>query len=109
MSIGTTHFPNALLDVHLRDLNLAEIKVLLVAYQALDSGATQCNWISGEKLQAKTGSSRRSISTAIGLLVQKGLVEIVDRQGNILREPVRRKGKTKLFFRLSPLLLHNGE
>ncbi len=74
-----------------------------------DKTALQCNWLSGKQMQAKTGSSRRAISSAIEMLVQKGLIEVIDRQGNILREPVRRKGKTKLLFRLSPFLSQKGE
>jgi biotin operon repressor len=112
MNNGTTTVPNALFDVHLRDLKLAEIKVLLVVYQALGAGdktAMQCNWFSGRQLQMKTGSSRRAISSAIEMLVQKGFIEVADRQGNVLREPVRRKGKTKLLFRLSPFLSQKGE
>jgi len=105
MSVGIP-IPNALFYVHLKDLKLSEIKVLLtVIYQAYSNGnPLQCDWISGEQLKVKTGGSRRAISSAIGLLVQRGLIEVTDRQGNILRESVRRKGKTKLFFRLSPFL-----
>jgi len=105
MSIGIV-IPSVLFNIHLKDLKPAEIKVLLtVIYQAYSSGnPLQCYWISGEQLKNKTGCSRRAISSAIGSLVQRGLIVVTDRQRNILRESVRRKGKTKLFFRLSPFL-----
>ncbi|HLG36184.1 MAG TPA: replication protein [Bacteroidia bacterium] len=112
MHTRTTSVPNALFDIYLRELNSAELKVLLVIirqtlgwtdkYSLL--GRKECDWISGSQLQSKTGNSRRAISSAVETLITKELIEVTDARGNLLSSPEKRKGKSKLFFRLTPTL-----
>jgi len=109
---NTTAVPNALFDVHLKDLRVAELKVLLVVIrQTLGwsdkhaaMGRKQQDWISNSQLLSKTGCSRRAICSATEALVNTGLVDVIDSGGNPLTFAAQRKGKTRLFYRLAPTL-----
>jgi len=113
----TTPVPNVLFDTYLKELKSAELKVLLVIIRQTlgwaDSraalGRKERDWISGGQLQAITGSSRRAISYAIEVLVEKKLIEVLDEAGNLLAEPELRKGKQRLYFRPSALLISSGD
>lgn len=110
---GTTPVPNLIFDIFLKDLKVAELKVLLVIVrQTLGwtdhrslHGRKEQDWIATRQLMTKTGSSRRAISSAIDLLVQKELIEVLDTQGSFLNDPTSRKGKVHLFYRLAPTFL----
>lgn len=106
---NTTSVPNAVFDLYLKDLNLAELKVLLVIIRQTlgwkdkqtKSERKEYDWISGSQLALKTGASKRAINTAIRILVEKNLIDVLDAFGNLLDSPEKRKGKQKLFFRLA--------
>lgn len=110
---GTTPVPNLIFDFFLKELKVAELKVVLVIVrQTLGwsdrrslRGRKEKDWISTSQLMTKSGSSRRAISSAIDTLIQKELIEVLDSQGIILNHPSKRKGKVHLFYRLSPTLL----
>jgi hypothetical protein len=112
MYTNTTPVPNALFDLHLKDLSTAELKILLVIIRQTlgwsDSrtafGRKEKDWISNGQLQLKTGCSRRSISSATGILVQKDLIQVLDQSENLLSSPSERIGKRRLFYRLNPTL-----
>ncbi len=113
---NTTPVPNVILDIYLKELSFAELKVLLVVIRQTLGwadrrgmfGRKETDWISGSQLRQKTGSSKRAITSAIDLLVRKKLIEILDEQGNILDHPEKRQGKTKLFFRLNSSVHNTG-
>lgn len=117
MHPNTTPVPNILFDVHLNALHLAELKVLLVIIRQTLGwkdrrallGRKEIDWISNVQLQSKTGSSRRAISTAIESLVSKKLIEVFDDRGNLLNDPEKRKGKLRLYFKLSSAFQGAGE
>ncbi len=106
---NTTSVPNVVFDLYLKDLNIAELKVLLVIIRQTlgwkdkqtKSERKECDWISGSQLTLKTGASNRAINTAIRILVEKKLIDVLDVAGNLLDSPEKRKGKQKLFFRLA--------
>lgn len=106
---NTTSVPNAVFDLYLKDLNIAELKVLLVIIRQTlgwkdkqtKSERKECDWISGSQLTLKTGASKRAINSAIHILVEKELIDVLDVAGNLLDSPEKRKGKSKLFFRLA--------
>ena len=106
---STTPVPNVILDIYLKELNSAELKVLLIVIRQTLGwadrrgmfGRKETDWISGSQLRQKTGSSKRAITTAIDLLVRKKIIEILDEWGNVLKYPEERQGKTKLFYRLN--------
>lgn len=108
--IPSTPVPNELFDEHLKILKEVELKVLLIIVRQTlgwkdekeKSGRKETDWISTGQLQSKSGSSRRGISSAIDRLVKLQLINVNDTQGNLLQTPQERKGKTKLFYRLSP-------
>lgn len=108
----TTPVPNQVFDLYLRELKIAELKVLLVIIrqtlgwkdEANESERKQCDWISGGQLEKKTGCSRRSIVSAIQMLTNKELIEVLSENGNILPTSEERKGKQKLYYRLSPCI-----
>lgn len=115
--IPSTPVPNVLLDEHLKILKEVELKVLLIIVRQTlgwrdekeKSGRKETDWISTGQLQSKSGSSRRGISSAIDRLVKLQLIMVSDLKGSILQTPQERKGKTKLFYRLSPTPKTHGD
>jgi len=113
----TTHVPNAVFDRHLRDLKIAELKLLLVVIrqtlgwkdEKTESKRKEQDWLCGKQLMEKTGCSDRSISLAIDALVQYRLIQVTDDKGNILNLPSERKGKSRLYFRLGRTLFRGVE
>lgn len=109
---NTTPVPNVVFDEYLKDLKLAELKVLLVVIRQTlgwaDKNSTlgrkERDWISSSQLSKKTGSSKRAITTATEELNKKSLIEIQDEHRNILDTPEKRKGKQRLYYRLLPTL-----
>lgn len=109
MQTSTTPVPNLFFDIYLKELKLAELKVLLIIIrQTLGwadkrgrSGRKEIDWISSSQLCQKTGCSKRSITSATDVLVRKNLITIFDERNNILNTPEKRQGKTKLYYRLS--------
>ena len=109
MQPRTTSVPNVFFDVHLKELKQAELKVLLVVTRQTNGwkdergvhGRKEIDWISGSQLQQKTGCSRRAISDAIAVLVRKKLIVILNENGFALNTPEKRRGKYKLYYRLS--------
>ena len=108
LQTSTTPVPNVYFDLHLKELNSAELKVLLVIIRQTLGwsdrnallGRKERDWISSSQLQAKTGSSPRAISSAIEMLVRRNIIEVLDEAGFLLNTPEKRKGKQKLFYRL---------
>lgn len=109
----TTAVPNALFDVYLKELKVAELKVLLViirqtlgwSVKRVAKRRKEKDWISNSQLRSKTGSSRRAISAATEVLVRKQLIDVLDYSGNYLLEPWQRKGKMRLYYRIAATFL----
>ena len=107
MQFNTTPVPNAVFDEHLKELKLAELKVLLIIIRQTfgwedkrtKSERKEIDWISGSQLALKTGCSKRAINTAIQVLVKKNLIEVLSQSGELLETPEKRKGQQKLFYR----------
>lgn len=114
---NTTPVPNALFDIFLKELKSAELKVLLVIIRQTLGwsdrrsvlGRKEKDWISNSQLQNKTGSSRRAISSAIEALISKNLIDVLDAHGNTLTDASQRKGKLRLFYRPSAMILSSVE
>jgi hypothetical protein len=108
MKLKTTPVPNVVLDIHLKDLKLAEIKVLLIVIrQTLGwkdtstlSERKEIDWLSTNFLATKTGCSKRAINDAISVLSNKKLIETYSRNNELLDTPEKRRGHQKLFFSL---------
>lgn len=109
MRANFTPVPNLVFDVHLKDLKNTELKILLIVIRQTLGWENrknkierkECDWISGSQLVGKTGSSNRAVNSAIQILVEKKLIEVLDGSGIILDTPEKRRGKSKLFYRLS--------
>jgi len=115
--IKTTPVPNVIFDLYLNKLKSTELKILLIIIRQTlgwvdrrsQHGRKEMDWISGSQLQTKAGSSRHSISSAIGVLVNYKLIDVLDDKGRVLKTTFERKGKQRLFFRLSKALVSTGE
>lgn len=107
MQPNTTAVPNVLFDHYLKELKIAELKILLVIIRQTSgwrdkfskSKRKERDWISGSQLELKTGSSMRAINEAIQTLVQKKLIEVSSYSGEVLDVPEKRRGQQKLFYR----------
>lgn len=103
---GTTPVPNVFFDTQLSALKPAELKLLLVIIRNtlgwIDKRTRkrkQKDWLSGTQIRQKTGCSRRAITMATEALIETGLIEITDYQGELLSTPEMRRGRTKLYYR----------
>jgi len=109
MNINTTPVPNVLFDVHLKELKLAELKVLLIIIRQTlgwedkrnKSTRKEMDWISNSQLVLKTGNSARAINDAISVLTAKNLIEVFSQSGEKLDSPEKRRGQQKLYYRLT--------
>ena len=107
MQCCTTPVPNIVFDHYLKELKLAELKILLVIIRQTfgwrdnytKSKRKERDWISGSQLVMKTGSSKRAINEAIKTLVQKKLIDVLSFSGDVLDAPEKRRGQQKLFYR----------
>src|SRR5688572_11787025 len=104
----TTQIPNILLDHYLKHLSAAELKILLVimrqTYGWIDkrTGKRKIkDRISYGQFMAKTGLSRRSVSSAIKSLSEKTLLNISCHTGNLVRCARERRGKPILIYSCS--------
>ncbi len=109
MNFNTTPVPNILFDVYMKELKMAELKVLLIIIRQTlgwkdiktKSERKELDWISSSQLVLKTGTSRRAINEAIHTLMEKKLIEVLSQKGDLLDTPEKRRGQQKLFFRIS--------
>ena len=111
----TTPVPNAIFDIYMKELNSAELKVLLVVIRQTLGwadrrgmfGRKETDWISGNQLREKTGSSERAITSAIETLVMKKLIKVYDERGQILSYSKDRQGKARLYYGLHPSVFNS--
>jgi len=108
----TTQVPNFLFDTYLPQLTESELKVLLVVVRQTfgwcdkKTGKRKLrDRISGSQFRLKTGLSKRNITNTIQSLFTKNLLQVTDFNGNVLACSDERKGKTHLYFSLSPVHL----
>lgn len=101
--------PNEILDQHLKYLNQAELKVLLVVVRQvlgwIDHKTKQRkrkDWISISFFRRKTGLSHKSISLAINGLIHNDLIVAMDYHENILKYPQDRRGKKRIYYSYAP-------
>ena len=102
--------PNSLFDTHLATLTEAELKIFLVIVRKTygwinkKSGERKKrDRISNAQFCSKTGMSKRIITKAIQSLAMKQLIQISDIKGGMLCMPADRKGKTHIFYAVSPM------
>lgn len=93
-----TQIPNIVFDEYLPALNLNELKVLLIILRQTIGFQKRTDWISSKQMEQKTGLSRRSISSAIDLLVNKNLITAFSDSGEKLYTSQERKGKQRIIF-----------
>jgi hypothetical protein len=105
----TTPVPNVIFDCYLKELRGIELKILLViirqtlgwADQKSSLGRKVRDWISGSQLRQKTGGSPRAISSAVENLASRNFIEVFDATGRLLDSPLKRRGKPRLYYKLS--------
>lgn len=107
---GFTQVPNEILDIHLKDLSLPELRVLLVVLRQTVGYVWRTSkqrkyrdWISRSLFIKKASVSAKSVSVAVAGLINKGLLVATDTKGNILEAPEMRKGKRKIYFAYAPI------
>lgn len=112
MQCSTTPVPNIVFDHYLKEMKLAELKILLIVFRQTfgwqdkftKSKRKELDWISNGQLALKTGSSKRAINEAIQTLVQKKLIDVLSISGDVLDAPEKRRGQQKLFYRPSAII-----
>ena len=108
---NTTQVPNIILDEWMPRLGDVEFKILMVVTRQTlgwvlddESGRRkEKDWLSMSQLELKTGSKRRSISSAIKAMIEEHhLIEATDKDGNVLDSATaRRKNFGQIFYRLT--------
>lgn len=103
-----TNVPNSFFPL-VSTLGYAELKVLLViirqTYGFVDNSTKkhkQYDWISGRFFVKKTALSQRSVSKALSLLIDKGLVEVKNEQGRVCASTNQRKKAYRSYYRFIP-------
>lgn len=76
-----TQVPNELLDIYMRDMGEAELRVVLVAVRKTLGYHKQHDAISLTQFEKYTGMSRRSVINGIEQAVKRGLLKEVDADG----------------------------
>ena len=106
----TTQVPNSLFDTHLANLTEAELKIFLIVVRKTygwmnkkTGERKKRDRISNAQFCSKTGMSWRIITKSIQSLVTKNLIQISDIKGGMLCMPRDRKGKTHIFYAVSPV------
>lgn len=114
MLFYTTPVPRAVFQL-IPELKDAEIRVLLlIVHKTLGwkdrtgknkTGKKETDWIACRQFLVGTGLSRRSVGIAIETLFAKGHIIVMDDCGRALDTPGKRKGKTRMYYRLTPALM----
>lgn len=109
---GTTPFPNVLLDMFMPVLSDTSWRVLcVVARQTLGwnaGGGTRKreDWLAHSQLKKRTGRHSEAISRAIQDLIERGLIEVRDQNGQMVSDAQQRsRYGVHLYFSLSHGLL----
>ena len=102
--VKTTQVPNELVDIHLTELTVSELKVLLYiirqtyGWQLKNGKRKQRDRITYNLFHQKTGVSIRSLPSTIQSLITKHLITVTDYGGNKLHTPEQRKGKVGIYY-----------
>lgn len=86
-----TQVPNQFFDVMLKDLDLAETKILLVVFRKTFGWQKQRDWISLSQLQELSGLTKRSVLKSVRTLEKKKFIK---------KTVEGQKGEQKTFYEL---------
>jgi hypothetical protein len=110
MLFYTTPVPRAVFQL-MPELKDAELKVLmLIVHKTLGfrdmkgqtkTGKKETDWIAGKQFRNGTGLTQRAIGSAVESLFSKGHIIVMDDRGVLLDTTMKRKGKVRIYFRLS--------
>ena len=110
---NTTQTPNRILDLYLKNLSGAEVKIILVIIRRTlglidkqnPKQRVQRAWISQKLFVLITGLSGRAVSSAVESLLSKGLIVVTDNAGTHLLSASSRKAANRLYYAVSPVVL----
>lgn len=103
--LRTTRFPNVLLDAVMPTLKDTEWRVLCVVVRQTIGFGKDNNWISRHQLKFRTHRESEAISKAVDSLVKRGLIEVIDGGGALLRTAAQRRRGTRLIYRLGSSIM----
>lgn len=103
---NSTQTPNTLLDDIMKTLTDTELRVVLTIIRRTIGYVEPGNpkkrkkraWISQKLFGICTGKSGKAISNAIDSLVQQNLIEVTNKQGEVLPTKSKRRGATRLYY-----------
>ncbi|MCG3165541.1 MAG: hypothetical protein POELPBGB_01309 [Bacteroidia bacterium] len=105
-----TPVPNSIFDVHLSKLSPSVIMVLLVIIRGtygwvnkVTGKRKERDRITAGQFMKKTGLAKRTISSAIQTLLEKGLISVTNYPGKDLSTPLSRKGKSYIYYAFQPM------
>ncbi len=107
---GMTPVPNGLLDRVMPTLRDTELRVLLVVVRQTlgwqdgpdPAQRKEKDWLTQGQLMRRTGRASGAVSRAVDALVRAGLIDVLDRAGNLLKTPAeRRRHLGRLYYRLA--------
>lgn len=102
----TTPVPNWVLDQALSGLTDSQAKLLLIIARQTNGWSDKVgnrkssDWMSNRFIQEKTGCSKASVSRAIAVLIDKGLIEVRDSEGQLLLTSAERRRCKQMYFAL---------
>jgi len=107
---GMTPVPNGLLDRVMPTLRDTELRILLVVVRQTlgwqdgpdPAQRKEKDWLTQGQLMRRTGRASGAVSRAVDALVRAGLIDVLDRAGNLLKTPAeRRRQLGRLYYRLA--------
>lgn len=104
-----TPIPNVILDEHLSNLSLPEIRVLFVVLRQTHGYINMrtkqrkhSDWIMRSFFIKKTKLCPRSVSLAVSSLIKKNIIVAVNSKGELLEKPTDRRGKKHIYYAYRP-------
>lgn len=101
---NTTPFPNVLFE-WMPELKDSEWRLICLivrgtwGWRTSSGERKQSDWLTQRQLMKRTGRSSEAVSRAVDSLVRRGLIEVRDANGDLLRTPAeRRRGGGRLYF-----------
>lgn len=108
-NIGSTPFPNFLLDDVRPNLKGSEWNLLCVIVRQTrgwsdgKGGRKRADWLTHRQLKARTGLATASICRAIDTLVKRKIIEVRNDRGRLLQTSTERKAAKLLWFGLGSM------
>lgn len=104
--------PHVVFDQILPTLKDTQVRVLFIVLRqtlgrsgAEPGGIKAADWLTHSQLRERTGRASEAVSSAVDVLVRRGLIEVVDAAGRAVATPAERRAhRGRLYYRPGRLI-----